>query len=202
MGAKSAWLHAPGALTPHMRIGLLGGSFNPAHEGHLYAAQLALTQLKLDRVWLLVSPQNPLKDESGTAPLNERLEGAQALASRDRRIIATNIETMLGTVYTEETLARLKRRFPQTRFVWLMGSDNLIDIPRWKNWRNIFRTVPIAVIARPGTALTARNARAALMFQGARRPADAGFAQCRPPSWTVLDARRNAQSSSRLRAKM
>lgn len=131
------------------RIGLLGGSFNPAHGGHRRISLFALKALGLDEIWWLVSPGNPLKSQSDMAPLVKRLRSAQAMARR-APITASAIERELGTRYTVDTLRALKRRYPRHRFVWLMGSDNLAQLHRWRDWRRIARSMPIAVIARPG----------------------------------------------------
>ena len=132
-----------------IKTGLLGGSFNPAHGGHRRITEFAIKALGLDEVWWLVSPGNPLKPEKGMAPLNARLRSAQNAAKR-APIIATAIERDLGTRYTVDTLAALQKRYPKREFVWLMGADNLAQFHRWKSWREIARTMPIAVIARPG----------------------------------------------------
>ena len=131
------------------RIGLLGGSFNPAHGGHRRVSLFAAHALGLDAVWWLVSPGNPLKPKAGMAPLAARLASARKQARR-APIVPTAIERELGTRFTIDTLRKLKQRFPQHRFVWLMGSDNLAQFHRWRDWRGIARTMPIAVIARPG----------------------------------------------------
>ncbi|MCZ8018905.1 nicotinate-nucleotide adenylyltransferase [Novosphingobium sp.] len=131
------------------RIGLLGGSFNPAHGGHRRISLFALEALGLDAVWWLVSPGNPLKPSAGMAPLAARL-GSARKQSRRARIVPTAIERELGTIYTVDTLAALRRRYPRNRFIWLMGGDNLAQFHRWRDWRRIARTMPIAVIARPG----------------------------------------------------
>ncbi len=140
-------------LTPGLKVGLLGGSFNPAHEGHLHITKMCLKALGLDRVWWLVSPGNPLKPVKGMAPFAERLASAEAMA-RDPRIVVSDIETRLGTRYTADTLAALTGRFPEIRFVWLMGADNMLQFPKWRNWREIAETVPIAVYPVPYTPLT------------------------------------------------
>ena len=129
--------------------GLLGGSFNPAHGGHRRITLFAMEALALDEAWWLVSPGNPLKPQAGMAPMKARLLSARAQARR-APIIPTAIEQRLGTRYTVDTLQKLVRRYPKRRFVWLMGSDNLAQLHRWKDWRRIARTMPIAVIARPG----------------------------------------------------
>lgn len=132
-----------------MRTGLLGGSFNPAHGGHRRITRFCIEALALDEAWWLVSPGNPLKPRAGMAPLAARLHSACAQARR-APIVPTAIEQQLGTRYTVDTLRALKRRYPKRQFVWLMGSDNLAQFHRWKDWRTIARTMPIAVIARPG----------------------------------------------------
>ncbi|WP_068864469.1 nicotinate-nucleotide adenylyltransferase [Erythrobacter dokdonensis] len=129
--------------------GLLGGSFNPAHGGHRRISLFAIDALGLDELWWLVSPGNPLKPEAGMAPLRARLLSAR-LQARLAPIVPTAIEAQLGTRYTVDTLRMLQRRYPGRRFVWLMGADNLAEFHRWKDWRRIARTMPIAVIARPG----------------------------------------------------
>ena len=131
------------------RIGLLGGSFNPAHGGHRRITRFTIQALGLDEVWWLVSPGNPLKPKAGMASLRARLKSAEVPARR-ARIVPTAIEQALDTRYTVDTLAKLKRRYPKREFVWLMGSDNLAQFHQWKAWRTIARTLPIAVIARPG----------------------------------------------------
>ncbi|MFL0672356.1 MAG: nicotinate-nucleotide adenylyltransferase [Erythrobacter sp.] len=136
-------------MTTPALTGLLGGSFNPAHGGHRRISLFAADALGLDEVWWLVSPGNPLKPKAGMAPLRARLASARVQARR-ARIIPTAIEAQLGTRYTTDTLRALRRRYPKRRFVWLMGADNLAQFHRWKDWRRIARTMPIAVIARPG----------------------------------------------------
>ncbi|MHA6318499.1 nicotinate-nucleotide adenylyltransferase [Altererythrobacter sp. CAU 1778] len=134
---------------PPRRVGLLGGSFNPAHGGHRRISLFALRALGLDEVWWLVSPGNPLKPRDGMAPLGARVRSARKQARR-APIRVSAIERELGSPYTVDTLKAVKRRFPRTDFVWLMGSDNLAQFHRWRDWRGIARTMPIAVIARPG----------------------------------------------------
>jgi nicotinate-nucleotide adenylyltransferase len=147
--------HGPGAALNTAikrgtnRVGLLGGSFNPAHGGHRRISLFAQAALGLDEVWWLVSPGNPLKPRAGMAPLGARLASARAQARR-APIRVTALERELGTRYTVDTLRAIRRRWPKRRFVWLMGADNLAEFHRWKNWREIARTMPIAVIARPG----------------------------------------------------
>ncbi len=144
--------HRPGTTIKERYLtftGLLGGSFNPAHGGHRRVTRFTMDALGLDEVWWLVSPGNPLKPKAGMAPLQARVKSAQVQARR-ARIIATAIETQLGTRFTVDTLRAVQRRYPKRDFVWLMGSDNLAQFHRWKHWRTIARIMPIAVIARPG----------------------------------------------------
>ena len=131
------------------RVGLLGGSFNPAHGGHRAISLFAIDALALDAMWWLVSPGNPLKAQKGMAPYAARLGSARKMARRSR-IMASDIERTLGTRYTVDTLRAIRRRYPKARFIWVMGADNLAQFHRWKDWRRIARTMPIAVIARPG----------------------------------------------------
>jgi nicotinate-nucleotide adenylyltransferase len=193
------WIRPPAPISDGLRVGLLGGSFNPAHEGHLHVSAAALKALELDYVWWLVSPHNPLKPEKGMADFEARIGAARALV-RNRRIIVSGIEAALGTRYTADTLTQLTRRFSRVRFVWLMGSDNLVQIPRWRNWRAIFRLVPIAVVARPGSALGARCGKAADVFRSRYAAPDKTFATRRTPVWTIIEARRNYLSATRLRS--
>jgi nicotinate-nucleotide adenylyltransferase len=198
---KSNWVRAPGPVGPGLRIGLLGGSFNPAHDGHVHVSRAALKALRLDYVWWLVSPQNPLKPKKGMESFAKRLEAARGLAGRHPRMIATGIEDELKTRFTIDSLRVLKRRFPETRFVWLMGSDNLVQIPHWRRWQAIFAEVPIAVVARPGSALAARGSKAANRFKGAACRPDFAFADRNPPAWTVIEVKRNPASGTKLRAR-
>ena len=186
-----------------MRIGLLGGSFNPAHAGHLHIARVALQRLRLDQVWLLVSPGNPLKHPSGLASLAQRLASARALATTaPRRIIATDIERHLHTRFTLDTLRALKLRFPRVRFVWLMGADNLIQFPRWRGWIAIARAVPFAVLPRPPYTHAALASRAARRLSQARHAARQGpvVANLPAPAWVFLAAREHALSATAIRA--
>ena len=186
---------------PGRRIGLLGGSFNPAHRGHLEISRTALDRLGLDQVWWLVSPQNPLKPERGMAPLRQRLTGARRLA-HGPRLRASALESALGTVYSADTVTALTRRLPRCHFVWLMGADNLIQISAWKDWETIFRTLPVAVFDRPSYSLRALAATAARRFAGQRLPEAAArdLAERTPPAWVFIHQRLNPQSSTRIRA--
>lgn len=190
-------VRAPGPVKADLRIGLLGGSFNPAHAGHVHVSKIALSRLKLDYVWWLVSPQNPLKSKKDLAPLKRRLAFAKTIA-RDPRIRVSDIEAALGTRYTVDTLATLKKRFPKVQFIWLMGSDNLVQLPRWHRWQDIFTMAPVAVVTRPGTALKARHCKAARRFAASRVAAGK---LGKPPSWTILNARGVPASATRLRAR-
>ena len=195
MREPSHWISPPGPLSDGLRIGLLGGSFDPAHGGHLYVSRIALRQLKLDYVWWLVSPGNPLKPRP--ASLEARANRARLLAKGGRsfggRIIVTNLESRLGTRFTIDTIAALQRRFPQVEFVWLMGSDNLEQFSRWRRWRDIAARLPIAVVRRPGTVLASLRAPLARLLGPSRHLGSA-------PSLVVLDGPRSAESSTRLRA--
>lgn len=149
---------------------LLGGSFNPAHSGHRRISLAAMRALGADEVWWLVSPGNPLKPAKGMAPLPARLASARNQARRSR-IRPTAIEAALNTRYTVDTLTALVRRYPKRRFLWLMGEDNLVQFPLWRDWRKIARTVPIAVIVRPGYDARAKADRAFGWLRGFVRPA-------------------------------
>ena len=192
-----------GTLPPAgARIGLLGGSFNPAHEGHRHISLEALRRLDLDQVWWLVSPQNPLKSATGMAPQAERIAAAAALA-RHPRIRVTGLESLLGTRFTADTLAHLVRRFPRVRFVWLMGADNLAQISAWQGWPQIFNAVVIAVFDRPAYSLGVGSAKAALRFAGERvRESKAKtLASLTPPAWTFIHARLIDKSATQIRAR-
>jgi nicotinate-nucleotide adenylyltransferase len=182
------------------RIGLLGGSFNPAHHGHRHISRIALDRLNLDRVWWLVSPQNPLKPSGGMAALDDRVAHARALA-RDPRILVTDIERTLGTRYSVDTVAALKRRFRQVRFVWLMGADNLIQLPQWRDWTRLVRSLPIAVLDRPDYASRALVSPAARRFAYGQLPTGAAqtLADRPPPAWCFLRIPLDWESATRLR---
>ncbi len=183
------------------RIGLLGGSFNPAHAGHRHLSLEAIRHLRLDGVWWLVSPQNPLKPHDGMASLAERLAGARRLA-RHPKLLVSDLETRLGTIYTADTLRRLTRLFPHVRFVWLMGADNLIQISRWERWHEIFKSVPVAVFARPSYCLKALASVAAHRFDRFRTSERRAvrLAGRNPPRWVFLHTRLHPASATRIRA--
>jgi nicotinate-nucleotide adenylyltransferase len=185
-----SWIRPPGPVGPGLTIGLLGGSFNPAHEGHRYVSEVARKALDLDAVWWLVTPGNPLKRASELADLLTRAALARKVAPR--RDIVTGMEGILGTHYTIDTLRALRRRFPATRFVWLMGSDNLAAFGHWKDWAAIARQVPIVVVRRPGSALDTLKSPLVRRF-GLKDRLTA------PPSVLVLDGPRSPQSSTAIR---
>jgi nicotinate-nucleotide adenylyltransferase len=193
----SNFVRSPGPVSPGLRIGLLGGSFNPAHEGHLYVSEVARKRLGLDFVWWLVSPQNPLKPAKDTASMAVRLSRARSVANNPR-IVLTDIEQDMGTRYTIDTVTALQRRFPQVRFLWIMGSDNLDSFHRWRRWPDIVRRVPIAVVARPGSAISAIHTAPMMRFAHARRSPHA-LADSHPPAIAFLDGPRNWQSSTAIR---
>ncbi len=183
-----------------MRIGILGGSFNPAHVGHLHFARTALRRLRLNQVWLLVSPGNPLKDANTLAALPARLASAARIAD-GRRIIATDIERHLSTRYTLDTLRALRTRFPRARFVWLMGADNIVQFPRWRGWRGIARTTPFAILPRPSYNRVALAGQAARLLAHARHTSAGASALplAKPPAWVFLGGREDASSATALR---
>lgn len=184
----------------YRRIGLLGGSFNPAHDGHRYISTEALRRLGLDEIWWMVSPQNPLKSGSEMAPFAKRLASAQMVANHPR-IRATSIEAELGTRYTADTLESLIQRYSAVHFVWLMGADNLVQIPQWRDWSKIFRTVPIAVFARDSYDSKALSEVAAHRFRASRLPASAAklLVDAAPPAWVFLRIRPHPAAATNLR---
>jgi nicotinate-nucleotide adenylyltransferase len=183
------------------RIGLLGGSFNPAHKGHRAISLHALRALDLDEIWWLVSPGNPLKPVKGMAPFAARMASARRVA-RHAPIRVTEIEARLKTRYTADTLARLPRLFPKHRFIWLMGADNLEQFHKWRAWRTIAAKVPIAVIARPGYDRHARASPAMGWLRRAVRPAGQAknWTSWRLPALVLLRFRPDPTSATSLRA--
>jgi nicotinate-nucleotide adenylyltransferase len=183
------------------RIGLLGGSFNPAHAGHLHLSLLALKLLRLDRVWWLVSPQNPLKPTRGMAPLPERLAQARKIA-RHPRLLVTDLEQKISTQYTRDTVKYLTGALPNVHFVWLMGADNLGQIDRWESWTELFESLPIAVFARPNYSSRVLSGKAARRYERARLPEReaALLADTPPPAWVFLHTRLHPASASSIRA--
>ena len=183
------------------RVGLLGGSFNPAHPGHRHISLNAIKQLGLDEVWWLVSPQNPLKPVAGMAPLGQRVAHARRVAAHPR-IRVGDLESALRTRFTADTVAELRRRFPAVRPVWLMGADNLVQVPRWDRWLRIFRTVPVAVFDRSPYSFPALAGKAARRFARFRVAAAAAatLVEMRPPAWVFLPIRRHPASATGIRA--
>ncbi len=188
------------ALRPGQRIGLLGGSFDPPHSGHLHLSREALKRFCLDEVVWLVSPGNPLKADA-PAPLSERMATARRLLDHPR-ISVSDFEARSDTRYTAETLAILRTRFPGVRFVWLMGADNLAQLHRWENWRDILETVPVGVLARPGLRIAARSSPAARIYRGARLPSHSAGAlgTKQAPAWCFINIAMTDVSSTAIRA--
>lgn len=183
-----------------MVIGLLGGSFDPAHEGHVHITREALKRMGLDRVWWLVTPGNPLKARQ-PAPMATRIAYARKLLKNDPRVVVTGIEAQLGTRYTADTLKRLKALYPGVTFVWLMGADNLAQFHRWDRWREIMEMVPVGVLARPGSGLKARLSVAAQVYRGNRVGRGENLALRPVPAWVFVNVPMNGASSSEIRAK-
>jgi nicotinate-nucleotide adenylyltransferase len=201
--APAAQYSVAQAIPPYsarMRIGLLGGSFNPPHAAHRAISQFALKRLKLDRVWWLVTPGNPLKDRGALHDLAERMQAARDVAE-DPRIDVTCLESVIGTRYTVDTVNFLRRRASQLRFVWIMGADNLAQFHRWQNWQRIAMQIPIAVIDRPPQSFRALTAPAAQALARYRVPENnaSRLAEQRPPAWVFLTGMKLSLSSTGLR---
>jgi len=181
------------------RVGLLGGSFDPAHEGHAHITRVAMRRFGLDRVWWLVSPGNPLK-QNGTAPLADRMARARDVMQHPR-VQVTDVEARLGTRHTAQTLRHLIARYPGVQFVWLMGADNLSQFHRWQDWRWIMDHVAVGVLARPGDRLAAGFSPAARIYRAARIPARASstLGLVQPPAWCFVNLPLSDQSSTALR---
>jgi nicotinate-nucleotide adenylyltransferase len=188
------------AAEPGMRIGLFGGSFNPAHEGHRLVALQCLKRLALDRLWVLVSPGNPLKDHAELAPLAERVASTERVMN-DHRIAVTGFEAAHGFHYTYETLDYLVAAEPGVKFVWIMGADSLMSFDRWERWEEIARTVPMAIYARPGATFRATRSTAAVALEDCRLPEDRAeaLADAEPPAWVYLRGVMSPQSSTAIR---
>ena len=191
-------------LPPHgrgQRIGVFGGSFNPPHDGHRAASLLALRRLKLDRVWWLVSPGNPLKNTRGLPSQAQRMAEAAKVAGHPR-IAISGFEGQLGSPYTCDLVAALVARCPSVRFVWLMGADSFADLHLWKKWRTIAATMPMGVVDRPGSTLRAAQTRAAAALAGCRiaERAAACLATSPPPAYVFLHGKRSPLSSTAIRA--
>ena len=196
--------HSPAQAVPPytdgMRIGLLGGSFNPPHRAHRAISRFALTRLQLDRVWWLVTPGNPLKENGNLHELGERMQAAREVA-HDPRIEVSCLESVIRTRYTIDTINTLRRRFPGLRFVWIMGADNLAQFHRWQDWRRIAAQVPIAVIDRPPQSFRALASPAAQALSRYRLPENkAALLADRPaPAWVFLTGLKLNLSSTGLR---
>lgn len=193
--------HTMPYAAPGQVIGLLGGSFDPAHGGHAHITREALKRFGLDRVWWLVSPGNPLKSR-GPAPMAQRLGWAKAVMQHPR-VRITGIEAQLGTRYTAQTLAELRRLYPQVRFVWLMGADNMAQFHLWQDWRGIMESVPTGVLARPGQRISARMSRAAALYAPFRIPGRFGhlLPRASAPAWCFVNLPMNETSSTAIRAR-
>ena len=179
------FLRPPGPVAEGLRIGLFGGSFNPAHAGHRYVAETAIRRLGLDYVWFLVAPQNPLKPVQGMMTLAERLASTRTLVGRNRKLIVSDLERGIASRYTNDTIRVLKARFPDVRFLWLMGSDNLEQFHRWQHWQDILALVPVVVVLRPGFTLAPLKAKAIRANRGC---------------FAIIDGRRNELSATAIRA--
>ncbi len=185
---------------PGMRIGLMGGSFNPPHAGHRHISVEALKRMRLNQVWWIVTPGNPLKSTGELADITMREAEAKALAAHPR-IIVTTFEAALPSAYTRETLAFLQRRAPGVRFVWIMGGDNLATFHRWRGWSSIMETMPIAVFDRPGDRYRAMASVAATSYDFARTPERCALTLPirQAPAWTYFSQPLRAISSTQLR---
>jgi nicotinate-nucleotide adenylyltransferase len=183
------------------RVGLLGGSFNPAHDGHLHISREALKHIDLDCVWWVVSPQNPLKASKDMAPFKDRLAHAQSVA-RDPRIRVTDVETRLDTRFTIDSMRRIQTSFPEKQFVWIMGADNLIQFPQWKDWQKLFATVPIAVFDRAPYSVQALAGKAAQVFARSRLTTQHArkLADFTPPAWTFFRIPLHPATATEIRA--
>ncbi|MEM6848717.1 MAG: nicotinate-nucleotide adenylyltransferase [Pseudomonadota bacterium] len=198
-GVERADLLIPPA-GPGEAIALFGGSFNPPHSGHRHVADVAMRRLGVSRVWWIVTPANPLKSEDGLAPLGSRVSWTRDVAHH-RRMIVTAFEAAVGTRFSADTLTLLKRRFPATRFVFVIGADNLATLHHWMEWRRIMITFPLAVIDRPGASLRALSSPAALAFARYRQPEHWAkrLARADAPAWVFLHAPLEPTSSTALR---
>lgn len=186
-----------------LRVGILGGSFNPAHEGHIHISTLALEALALDQVWWIVSPQNPLKPVEGMATFEERFASAEEMAREDQRIVVSDLEKQLGKQFTAETLPLIAGQYPNTRFVWIMGADNLSQMEHWENWPSIFNTVPIAVFARPPYDSSVLTCTVAARFADHRQDESRGaeLADMSAPAWIYFDTPLNPKSATQIRSR-
>ena len=181
-------------------VGLLGGSFDPAHDGHVHITKAALERFGLDRVWWLISPANPLKTR-GPAPIGERMAAAKSVMQHPR-VTITDIEERLGTRYTAQTIVALQAAYPGVHFVWLMGADNLAQFHRWQDWREILERVPVGVLARPGDRISARMSKTARLYRAHRLIGRASqlLARAEAPMWSFVNLPMSQSSSTAIRA--
>ncbi|MDG1406539.1 MAG: nicotinate-nucleotide adenylyltransferase [Octadecabacter sp.] len=181
-------------------VGLLGGSFDPAHDGHVHITKAALERFGLDRVWWLISPANPLKTR-GPAPIRERVAAAKSVMQHPR-VTVTDIEERLGTRYTAQTIVALQAAYPGVHFVWLMGADNLAQFHRWQDWREIMERVPVGVLARPGDRISARMSKTARLYRAHRLIGRASqlLARAEAPMWSFVNLPMSQSSSTAIRA--
>ncbi|NOD97274.1 nicotinate-nucleotide adenylyltransferase [Ruegeria sp. HKCCD6228] len=186
---------------PGQVVGLFGGSFDPPHQGHVHVTLEAMKAFGLDRVWWLVSPGNPLK-ERGPAPMDRRMAAARNVMQHPR-VEVTDIEALTGTRATADTLTALQRLYPQVRFVWLMGADNLAQFHRWKDWRVIMDSVPVGVVARPGDRISARMSRAARVYAKYRIDGQARhlLGRAQAPAWCFVNVPMVDVSSTEIRTR-
>jgi nicotinate-nucleotide adenylyltransferase len=191
------------SLFDGLKVGLLGGSFNPAHDGHREISLMALRQLQLDYVWWLVTPGNPLKEQKDYAPLPERLEWAHSVAAHPR-IIVSDFEAEYGLTYTADTVQALTTLFSDTRFVWLMGADSLASFHRWRDWQDIANAIPMAVFNRPGDTLAPVSSKAAIRLRPFRHPTAHAALLCDlpAPAWVYFHQALNPLSATALRQKL
>ena len=196
------WTHRLPRLVPR-RVGLLGGSFNPAHKGHLHISTQLLKRLHLDEIWWLVSPQNPLKSTQGMAELNERVAHAVKISAPNRRIRVLALETRIGTQFTADTITKITQLYPSTWFVWCMGADNLVRFHHWERWERIYKLSAIAVIDRPGYVKTALGGCAAYRLAKYRLPAQQQnlLACLKPPVWSRVITRTHPASATDIRER-
>lgn len=179
-------------------VGLYGGSFNPAHEGHIHVASEALKRLKLASVWLMVSPGNPLKDKSDMAKRKKRKKSLKVLTHNHPKMLVTDIEKKLGTRNTFDTLNVLSKALPKTQFIWIMGADNMVTFHHWYRWQAISRIVPIAIFDRPGYSVEGLNSRFAKNM-GRHRVPHRQLLRSKAPAWTFLTIPRHAGSATEIR---
>jgi nicotinate-nucleotide adenylyltransferase len=193
---------APSGQIKRKKIGLLGGSFNPGHDGHVYISEKAIEILGLDEVWWLVSPQNPLKSSEDLASFEQRLKEAQKLTTSHPHILVSDLELRLNTHYTVDTLRALKQLHPDIAFVWLMGADNLLQIHQWREWQTIFHLVPVAVFDRNGCVSNWEKSEAAEQFLSFRKTNNfKQLATSSAPAWAFLPIEKHSASSTAIRKK-